>query len=128
MLLDLVDGRWLGLCPLSRHIVICGFPRSGSTLLLLMVETSFTGNQSGAAVGRGAARRFEDFHARVPRRFDVTALNGVRPLDPDAITRWREPRHRDRMRSVIRDMPELGDVLIEMGYETDTSWMAGYRT
>jgi hypothetical protein len=35
------DRGWFGLTPLTTHVVICGFPRSGSTLLLLMAETAF---------------------------------------------------------------------------------------
>lgn len=31
---------WFGLVPLRTHVVICGFPRSGTTLLQLMLETS----------------------------------------------------------------------------------------
>lgn len=31
---------WFGLVPLRTHVVICGFPRSGTTLLQVMLETS----------------------------------------------------------------------------------------
>jgi hypothetical protein len=31
-------------------------------------------------------------------------------------------RHRDRIRHLLQEMPELPTRLIEMGYETDTSW------
>jgi len=34
-----IDHGWFGLTPLETHVVICGFPRSGSTLLQLIVET-----------------------------------------------------------------------------------------
>src|SRR5687767_14328183 len=40
-ILDLIDRGNLGLRPLETHVVICGFPRSGSTLLLLMAEACF---------------------------------------------------------------------------------------
>ena len=30
--LEAVDKRWFGLNPLQVHIVVCGFPRSGSPL------------------------------------------------------------------------------------------------
>jgi len=33
------DNGWFGLRPLRAHVVICGFERSGSTLLQLMVQT-----------------------------------------------------------------------------------------
>lgn len=35
--------RLFGLVPIRTHVVICGFPRSGTTLLQLMVETSTAG-------------------------------------------------------------------------------------
>ena len=34
-----VDKGWFGLRPLRSHVVVCGFPRSGSTLLQLQIET-----------------------------------------------------------------------------------------
>jgi len=37
-ILNVVDRGCFGLTPLKMHIVICGFPRSGSTLLNLMVR------------------------------------------------------------------------------------------
>jgi hypothetical protein len=34
----LPDTGWFGLTPLQQHILICGFPASGTTLLQLMIE------------------------------------------------------------------------------------------
>src|ERR1017187_567162 len=34
-----VDSGWFGLRALQSHVVACGYPRSGSTLLQLMIET-----------------------------------------------------------------------------------------
>jgi hypothetical protein len=34
----LPDTGWFGLTPLRTHILICGYPRSGTTLLLMMME------------------------------------------------------------------------------------------
>src|SRR5438876_10493789 len=34
-----IDAGWYGFRPLRTHAVICGFERSGSTLLQLMIET-----------------------------------------------------------------------------------------
>ena len=39
--LQVVDHGWLGYVPLEAHLVICGFPRSGTTLLQLMAETAY---------------------------------------------------------------------------------------
>src|SRR5438045_94468 len=40
LMLKAIDNGWIGLRPLRTHVVVCGFPRSGSTLLQLMIETS----------------------------------------------------------------------------------------
>lgn len=36
----LTDRGWFGRTPLKTHVVMCGFQRSGTTLLQLMIETS----------------------------------------------------------------------------------------
>lgn len=233
------DRSWLGLVPLQTHVVICGFPRSGTTLLQLMVETStpgaktFGNERSGMAVARYTwpgrhpfliskkpddifkvseirdyyrdrrtnvrfvlsvrdpravltsvfvakqgycvpadkwravyehiqyqrqfpdvtvveyrdlverpndvqqqiasfvgceiTRPFDQFHASVPANFDTRALNGVRPLDRSSLDKWRAPKHRDRIRTLLRELPELPARCIEMGYESDTAWLGDYR-
>jgi len=241
MILGIIDRGWFGLVPLQAHLVICGFPRSGTTLLQLMAETayprarSFGRERSGlgaaqrhlpgrwpliiskrpddifwvdeiremyrargtrtrprfvvcvrdpravltsihnnepgqyyvsverwraiydhyryvrtfddivvveygdlvldlpkvqqdleAATGLKPDRPFADYHNAVPGRFDVGALNGVRPLDPANLHKWKEPRHRARIQQLLRELPELPDRLIEMGYEPDAQWVAGY--
>jgi hypothetical protein len=230
---------WFGLMPLDTHVVICGFPRSGTTLLQLMLETSasdaksFGRERSALSVARytwpgrhpiliskkpddifwvSAIRdyyrdlrtdvrfvlsvrdpravltsifvdkpgycvppvkwravydhiqyqrqfpdvlvteyrdlverpaavqqrlagftgcrihtRFDQFHATVPGHFDTRALNGVRPLDRLSLNKWRSPEHRGRIQELLREMPELPERLIEMGYEADTSWTHEYR-
>jgi hypothetical protein len=54
----ITDRGWLGLTPLDAHVVVCGYPRSGTTLLQLMLETSISdalvfGRERG---GRSVAR------------------------------------------------------------------------
>jgi hypothetical protein len=232
------DRRWLGLTPFQTHVVICGFPRSGSTLLLLMAETAYpeaktyreekTGIKAarelwagrtalmitkrpndvffvdeirefyrsrraharfvlcardpravltsvhnsqegyyvsperwramyahivyvrhapdvltvefndlvreparvqaalGAFIGWDASVPFDQFHASVPRGFDTLALNGVRPLDPSTIDKWRAPVHRERIRAMLSALPELPEVLIREGYEPDDAWLSAY--
>jgi hypothetical protein len=236
-IVDLIDSGHLGVRPIETHVVICGFPRSGSTLLLAMAEACFpdaktfhkektaiqaartilrnhslmitknpndvfkidqirefyarrTGqvrfiltlrdprailtstyeNRTGyywsvdgwwqmfhaferargsddalvvrfeqlvsepetvqghftRFIGREPVGRFDQFHARVPEGFDTRALNGVRPLDTKTIVKWQRPEHRQRIRDVLQEMPELPDMLVELGYETDTRWMQEY--
>lgn len=54
----LTERGWFGLVPLKTHVVICGFPRSGTTMLQLMFETSvadakvFGRERSGLSVAR----------------------------------------------------------------------------
>lgn len=229
---------WFGLKPLRTHVVICGFPRSGSTVLQLMVETSaadaqaFGRERSALSVARYTwpgrhsvflskkpddvffvsdirayyhdratavkfvltvrdpravltskhvskpgytvptekwiavdahiryqrqfsdvivieyrdsiehpqlvqerlaaftecplEGRFDDFHKDVPEHFDTRALNGVRPLDRGSLDKWRLPEHRERIREILRDIPDLPHRLVEAGYETDTAWVADY--
>src|SRR5258708_28051301 len=40
------DSGWLGASRLDQHLVICGFPRSGSTLLHLMIHNCVEGLQA----------------------------------------------------------------------------------
>lgn len=241
VLLQGIDRGWFGFVPLQAHLVICGFPRSGTTLLQLMAETAYPGartfgvERSGlgaahndlpgdtplivskdpddifwvdeirasyaerrtrtrvrfivtirdpravltsvhdmnrdvywvsverwraiylhycyvrefpdvlvveysdivldplkvqrrlaATVGIEPSRGFTEFQDAVPGQFDTRALNGVRPLDPAALNKWRSPRHRERIRQLLDEMPELPDRLIEMGYEPDTRWTEAY--
>lgn len=239
--LRVVDRGWFGLVPLEAHLVICGFPRSGTTLLQLMAETAYPSartfgvERSGLAaarndfpgrsplvvskqpddifwideirqvyrsrgtrtrarfivsvrdpravltsvhgtnrdvywvsverwrsiylhyeyvrrfadvivveyrdlvlnpqkvqrqifeaIGLAPERDFADFHDAVPREFQTVALNGVRPLDPATLGKWRLPIHRDRIKELLVEMPELPSRLIAMGYETDSSWVDDY--
>lgn len=71
---------------------------------------------------------FDQFVEKVPEGFRATALNGVRALDPATTTKWRHPRHHERIRSLLEAVPELPRVLIDNGYETDTSWVDRYAS
>jgi len=237
-LLSVVDRGWFGLTPLQTHVVVCGFPRSGTTLLQLVLESCypaaltfgreryalevaqrvlrnhalmiskrptdcyrvdeiryfyeggptracfvfctrdprdiFTSQHSAkpgeyylrterwrteydyfqylqqfkdvlvvefrdlvetptrvqqcltAFIGWAPARSFEQFHTAVPQGFDTAALNGVRPFDPSALGKWRQPCHHARICQILQELPEFPDLLIEMGYETDRRWVEEY--
>jgi hypothetical protein len=238
MLASASDRGWFGLTPLDTHVVICGFPRSGTTLLLLIAEasyphaktfhrerfalraaadhwlgrhslmftkkpddiywideirecyqskrtrtrfitcvrdpravlTSIHARQEGyyvtperwrsiydhfryaqqfddvmtvrfedlvrepIAVQRRASefigsipeRPFDQFHDAVPSEFRTLALSGVRPLEADAIDKWKAPQHRQRIRMLVEEMPELPRALVDLGYEQDHSWTTLY--
>ena len=70
---------------------------------------------------------FEQYLASMPQDFDTTALNGVRPLDSSSFDKWRAPKHKARIQQVLRELPDLPDRLIEMGYERDAGWTREYR-
>ena len=44
------------------------------------------------------------------------------PVRRDWIGRWREPRHRERIRSQFEIYPELFDLVRELGYEKHDGW------
>jgi hypothetical protein len=71
---------------------------------------------------------FDRYVDNVPQGFRSTALNGVRPLEAQAATKWRHPRHAPRLRSLLSELPELPDILIQLGYERDTAWVNEYLT
>ena len=236
-----VDNGWFGLTPLKTHVVVCGFPRSGSTLLLLMIETCVANikvyGQERFAMGYHAMNEFRNhsilvtkkpndifnverireyydqqkadvrfiltirdprailtsFHARIgkenyyvsPERWRKTyksikyasqgedslilrfedlisrpleiqshltkligwkvqvpfdqfhtkassdfkgdALNDLRPLDKKTIQKWRDEEHKERIKMLLKEMPDLPERIIEMGYEKDESWTSDYR-
>ena len=80
-----------------------------------------------ALVGWTPVSSFAEFHAKVPEGFDTSALNGVRGLDPRTLDKWAGDEHRERIRLLLREMPELPDRLIEMGYESTANWTDRYR-
>lgn len=69
---------------------------------------------------------FRTFYQSVPKGFDGRSLNGLRELDIRNVDLWRQHRHKARIQSLLREMPELTDVLIELGYESDDRWTRDY--
>ena len=58
---------------------------------------------------------------------DALIASGGRALAGDlalAIDRWRDARHAQRLREVVRELPELPQILCELGYERDDAWFA----
>jgi Sulfotransferase domain len=72
--------------------------------------------------GEKMARPFDEFHQNKKEEFDASALNGIRPVDRKGIGRWRAPEHRERIKEILQQVPDLPAILIELGYETDDSW------
>jgi len=92
----------------------------------LVTDTQSVQARLDEFVGWKSARPFADYHLHLPAGVDVAPLNGVRAVDPHADERWREPAHRERIRTLLRELPELPERLIAMGYERDTNWLRNY--
>jgi hypothetical protein len=77
-----VDRGWLGCRPLKTHVVVCGFPRSGSTLLHLMIEACVSGVRTfgteleALVAARYALRNHEYMFTKDPD--DVFYLDKIR--------------------------------------------------
>ncbi|MGV3516391.1 sulfotransferase family protein [Luteitalea sp.] len=71
---------------------------------------------------------FDQFLGNIPGDFETKALNGVRAFDPSNLTRWQAPEHAGRIAALLDEMPDLPELLIRLGYETDTTWTAAYRS
>jgi hypothetical protein len=127
-----IDGGWFGLRPLKSHVVVCGFPRSGSTLLLLMMETcvsdarTFGEEVPALWAAQYALRNHSFLITKDP--FDVFFLNDIRSFhadrgvdarfvitvrDPRAVLTSRHARHPDRQPGGYYESPE--------------SWLAFYQ-
>jgi hypothetical protein len=78
----IVDSGLLGLTPLQKHILICGFPRSGTTMLQLMLENAipearrFGRETGGWRAATFAWRNHEKVISKVPH--DVFRLAPLR--------------------------------------------------
>ncbi|WP_197444190.1 sulfotransferase family protein [Maioricimonas rarisocia] len=72
-------------------------------------------------------RPFREYHTAVPHGFETIALNGLRELDQSNLSRWQKPHYRQRICELLeKELPELPEALIELGYETDDQWTREY--
>jgi hypothetical protein len=76
-------------------------------------------------VGWGSRAEFSEFSAHLPPGFDARAMNGLRSVETETREKWRGESERIR-ELLARDLPELPEVLIEMGYEKDKAWLTPY--
>lgn len=99
---SLVDRGWFGGSPLRTHVVVCGFPRSGSTLLQLMIEACVADVRTYGRERRGleAARCYRRTHPvmMTKRPSDIFTIHDLRAFyaNHDAQVRFvlltRDPR------------------------------------
>ena len=64
----------------------------------------------------------------VPRGFDGRALNELRELDPSRLTAWQEVQHRQRLVQLLSELPQLPELLVSMGFETNHDWLRCLQT
>lgn len=78
----MADRGWFGESPLQTHVVVCGFPRSGSTLLQLMIEACVDDVRTYGRERRGmeAARSYRRTHPimMTKRPADIFTLDDLR--------------------------------------------------
>jgi hypothetical protein len=113
--LDVTDRGWFGRTPLKCHIVICGFPRSGSSLLQVMIGSSvadlrwFRDETKALIAARRAMRNHPFLLTKCPADVELRAeirsfyaSRRARPIfaltirDPRDVLTSRSPRHPER--------------------------------
>jgi hypothetical protein len=70
---------------------------------------------------------FEQFHEVDRPDFDTSTLNGLRPVERSLVSRWAAEQHRPRIELVLRELPELPQALIDLGYERDAGWIRQWQ-
>jgi hypothetical protein len=68
-----------------------------------------------------------EFHTVERPDFAVQTLNGLRPVEASLLRRWASAEHRPRIEQVLRELPQLPQALIDLGYERDETWTEAYR-
>jgi len=67
-------------------------------------------------------RLFSEYHSFAKPSFDAkAAMGGVRKISADRITTWK--KHLPRIKHEYKQYPEIADVLIMLGYESDRDWI-----
>ncbi|MEY2726401.1 MAG: hypothetical protein RLZZ458_2268 [Planctomycetota bacterium] len=89
----------------------------------LILQTEAVQQRVLEFTGWEARWKFRDFVRHVPQGFDGRALNALRELDDSRLQAWRADEHRLRLMEVLRELPELPRVLVELGYEADEQWV-----
>lgn len=81
-----------------------------------------------AFVGEKSEHPFSEFNkSTTTSNFDTAPLNGLRPVDRKGVGRWRDPKHKDRIEQILKEMPDLPRILVELGYEPNDSWIEAWR-
>ncbi len=66
---------------------------------------------------------FSEYHLQAkPSSKSEAALGGLRPISPVSIGNWKE--NKPYIKAQIEKYGDISELLIELGYERDTSWMS----
>ena len=77
-------------------------------------------------IGWELSRPFSEYLQNLSKDFDGRAMNSVRPVDPGSLGNWQADHHHERLSSLLTcEMPELPEVLVQMGYERNRNWTTG---
>lgn len=80
-----------------------------------------------SSLGWRSSASFADAHQRVDAdeldRMTRGALGGLRSPDCSRTASWCDPGHRDRLRDVVDQLPDLPALLVRDGYAADESWL-----
>jgi hypothetical protein len=93
----------------------------------LVADPAAAQRKIDAFTGEPSERPFAEFHTEERKDFDTFPLNGVRPVDQNTVGRWGRPEHRERLEQVLREVPDFPQILIELGYEKDDTWIERWR-
>jgi hypothetical protein len=77
-------------------------------------------------LGRSMHHSFERCTTVVRENFDTTTLRGVRPVETSRVARWRDPAHHQRMKQMLKELPELPEAVCQLGYESNDAWTGPY--
>jgi hypothetical protein len=93
----------------------------------LVTDTPAVKARIEAFTGVVSERPYMDFYTSEFGDFDTRPLNGVRPVDASRMGRWASEEHRGRIEQVLREVPDFPEILVEMGWEADDSWITRWR-
>jgi hypothetical protein len=99
---------------------------SGDTLIVryedLVTQPAVEQSRIEHFVGQSMLVPFEKFDSVHRPDFNTTTLQGLRPVETTRVARWKDPRHTERLKQMLRLMPDLPEMVVQLGYETDHAW------
>lgn len=67
-------------------------------------------------------KSFSSYHEQArPSELSLVAMNGLRPVSTKSLGSWK--KHLERIKQQLIKCPELPNILIKYGYESDKEWL-----